>query len=84
VLGALLESGLEEMRIGRTIVRPSPYDVILSRAHARTFNLQKRIEESKPEIKQDKEIAEVLEESRLDFERLVESQLSDEANCKLF
>lgn len=45
----------------------SYYDVVLNRAHARTFNLQKRIEESKPEITQDAEINEVLEES-LEFD----------------
>jgi hypothetical protein len=43
VLGASLEAGLEEMKTGHTVVRPCPYDVILNRAHARTFNLQKRI-----------------------------------------
>lgn len=63
VLGASIESGLEEMVQGQVVVKPCPYDVILSRAHARTFNLQKRIEESKPEIKQDEEISEVLKES---------------------
>jgi hypothetical protein len=30
-------------------------DLILNRAHARTFNLQKRIQETKPEVKQDEE-----------------------------
>lgn len=68
VLGASVEAGLEDMIMGRTVVKPCPYDVILNRAHARTFNLQKRVEESKPEIKQDEEIVEVLEESQLDFE----------------
>ena len=67
VLGASVEGGLDEMTQGRMVVKPCPYDVILNRAHARTFNLQKRIEESKPEIKQDEEISEVLEQS-LDFQ----------------
>jgi hypothetical protein len=67
VLGASVERGLEDMTQGRMVVKPCPYDVILNRAHSRTFNLQKRIEETKPEIKQDEEITEVLEES-LDFE----------------
>lgn len=63
VLGASVEAGLEDMKQGQVLVRPCPYDVILNRAHARTFNLQKRIEETKPEIKQDEEIKQVLEES---------------------
>lgn len=67
VLGASVESGLDDLKQGHIIVKPCPYDVILNRAHARTFNLQKRIEESRPEIKQDEEIAEVLGET-LDFE----------------
>ena len=67
VLGASVDSGLDDLIQGRIVVKPCPYDVILNRAHARTFNLQKRIEESKPEIKQDEEIAQVLEET-LDFE----------------
>jgi hypothetical protein len=66
VLGASVEVGLEKMTQGRITITPVPYDVILNRAHARTFNLQRRIAESKPEIKPDEEIAEVLEQS-LDF-----------------
>jgi hypothetical protein len=69
VLGASLETTLQEMRIGeRTLIRPCPYDVILNRAHARTFHLQKRIQASKPELKQDEEIKDVLEEQVLDFD----------------
>jgi hypothetical protein len=57
------------MRIGdRTIIRPCPYDVVLNRAHARTFHLQKRIQDSKPELKQDEEMKDVLEEKVLDFD----------------
>jgi hypothetical protein len=67
VLGASVENGLDDLIQGQIVVKPCPYDVILNRAHARTFNLQKRIEESKPEIKQDEEITQVLEET-LDFE----------------
>src|SRR5262249_30629402 len=57
VLGASVEIGLEDMTQGRTVIKPCPYDIVLNRAHARTFNLQKRIQESKPEIKQDDDIA---------------------------
>lgn len=67
VLGASIESELEEMTQGRMTIRPCAYDMILNRARARTFNLQKRIEESKPEINHDEEIREVLEQS-FDFE----------------
>jgi c-di-GMP-related signal transduction protein len=62
-----VEVGLDKMTQGKITVIPIPYDVILNRAHARTFNLQKRIAESKPEIKPDKEITEVLEET-FDFD----------------
>ncbi len=69
VLGASLESTLQEMKIGdRTLIRPYPYDLILNRAHARTFNLQKRIQETKPEVKQDEEIRDALADSSLDFD----------------
>lgn len=67
VLGASVESGLDVLKQGQIVVNPWPYDIVLNRAHARTFNLQKRIEESRPEIKQDEEITEVLGEN-LDFQ----------------
>lgn len=69
VLGASLEPTLQEMKIGeRTLVRPCPYDLILNRAHARTFNLQKRIQETAPLLKQDEEITDALADSSFDFE----------------
>jgi hypothetical protein len=69
VLGASLEPTLQEMRIGdRTLVRPCPYDLILNRAHARTFNLQKRIQETAPRLTQDEEITDALADSSFDFE----------------
>src|SRR4051794_7283221 len=42
-----LESGLEVNKIGEkneTVIMPMLYDVVLNRAHARTFNLQRRVE----------------------------------------
>jgi len=61
VLGASSEQGLAEMRIGdRTLIRPFLYDVLLDRAHARVFNLSKRIKETAPALQQDAEIADVL------------------------
>ena len=68
VLGATLDPTLQENKIGdKTIIRPCPYDLILNRAHARTFHLQKKIEETQPQIIEDQEIREVLNLS-LDFE----------------
>lgn len=61
VLGASLETTLQETTIGsKTTIRPCPYDLILNRAHARTFNLQKRIQDTKPHLSQDDDIQEVL------------------------
>ena len=69
VLGASLESNLQEMKIGdRTLIRPCPYDLILNRAHARTFNLQKKIQETKPRLKEDEEMRDALADSSLDFD----------------
>jgi hypothetical protein len=69
VLGASLESNLQETKIGdRTLIRPCPYDLILNRAHARTFNLQKKIQETKPQLKQDEEMRDALADSSFDFE----------------
>jgi hypothetical protein len=69
VLGASLEPTLQEMKIGdRTVVQPCPYDLILNRAHSRTFNLQKKIHETQPRLKKDEEMADALADSLLDFE----------------
>jgi hypothetical protein len=66
VLGASLEAGLQEMKIGDfTLIRPFLYDLLLDRAHARLFNLQKRIEESMPATEQDPEINDILGQSTL-------------------
>jgi hypothetical protein len=67
VLGARLEPNLQEMTIGdRTVVRPFPYDLLLDRAHARVFQLHKRILESKPELSSDADIQEVLQQPSLE------------------
>jgi hypothetical protein len=68
-LGASLEPALQEMKIGdRTVVRPCPYDLMVNRAHARTFNLQKKIQETAPQLRQDEEITDALADSSFDFE----------------
>lgn len=70
VLGATIEQGLEEMRIGtETLIRPFQYDLLLSRAHSRIFNLARRIKESSPETPRDSEIEDVLSQ-QLDFGQL--------------
>jgi hypothetical protein len=55
------------MTIGdRTLVRPFPYDLLLNRAHARVFNLQRRIEETRPEIVEDVDIKDILQQPSLE------------------
>ncbi len=45
VLGASLEDGLEKEKTGEaTFIEPMLYRTLLARAHARTFNLQKKLE----------------------------------------
>jgi len=64
VLGASLESGLESATSGaHTIIEPMTYDVVLSRAHARTFHLQRKLQESAAKLTLDAEVSEILSES---------------------
>jgi hypothetical protein len=61
VLGATLEQGLEQMVVGeRTTIIPMVYQTILRKAHQRTFNLQKRLQETQPEFVSDPEVDAVL------------------------
>jgi hypothetical protein len=65
VLGADLEAGLEQTKFGsrdENIVIPLRYDIVLARAHARTFNLQRRLEQSQP-APSDPEVDQVLSDS---------------------
>ncbi|MGD0923210.1 MAG: ATP-binding protein [Terriglobia bacterium] len=67
VLGASLEQGLVEMTMGpQTVIRPFPYDLLLSVAHARVFNLSKKIKETAPALHEDTEIADILKEPSLE------------------
>lgn len=67
VLGASIETGLEQMGVGdKTTVKPCLYDVILKRAHSRVFNLAQRIKESAPIIPRDAEMEDVLSEPNLE------------------
>lgn len=63
VLGSKFGDGVFESKHGEQIsIKPLAYATLLQRAHARTFNLQSRINESLGSIPQDKEIEEVLAE----------------------
>jgi hypothetical protein len=63
VLGAALATESAEERIVGTIrVIPMTYDVILKRAHARTFNLQRRLSELAPALAPDADVEEVVGE----------------------
>ena len=61
VLGATLEDGLEPADYGEsTHIIPMIYQTVLRKAHQRTFNLQKKLQESQPTITTDPEVDEVL------------------------
>jgi Histidine kinase-, DNA gyrase B-, and HSP90-like ATPase len=62
VLGTHVNSLDEETSIeGETVVYPRTYNTVLRQAHARTFNLLKKIESvQEPELEKDKELEEVL------------------------
>jgi Histidine kinase-, DNA gyrase B-, and HSP90-like ATPase len=61
VLGATLEDGLESADYGEiTHIIPMVYQTVLRKAHQRTFNLQKRLQETQPTITSDPEVDEVL------------------------
>jgi len=67
VLGAELEEGLVGMSMGDgTTVKPFLYDVLLNRAHARVFNLSRKIRETAPPIQPDEEIADVLSQPSME------------------
>lgn len=63
VLGESLKDGAEEVRkVGDfTKILPMRYETVLKRAHARTFNLQRKLEAKQP-LQPDAEVEEVLSE----------------------
>ncbi len=64
VLGTTIEPGVENVAIGDyTRIQPTTYDTVLSRAHARTFNLQRRLE-SASEPEKDPDVEDVLSEQQ--------------------
>tara|TARA_R110002167_G_scaffold77944_8_gene216085 strand:- start:14770 stop:16791 length:2022 start_codon:yes stop_codon:yes gene_type:complete len=61
VLGASLEEGLMSSDYGEhTHIIPMIYQTVLRKAHQRTFNLQKRLQETQPAIVSDPEVDAVL------------------------
>ncbi|HEY7328020.1 MAG TPA: ATP-binding protein [Gemmataceae bacterium] len=61
VLGATLEEGLESADYGEnTHIIPMVYQTVLRKAHQRTFNLQKRLQETQPTMVSDPEVDAVL------------------------
>jgi hypothetical protein len=67
VLGATLEEGLEVADYGEnTHIIPIVYQTVLRKAHQRTFNLQKRLQETQPTSVADPDVEEVL---RVDSQR---------------
>jgi len=67
VLGASMEHGLAEMTMGdRTAIKPLLYDILLNRAHARVFNLSKRIKETAPPPQRDTEMADILSQPSME------------------
>lgn len=61
ILGSLLEEGLEQSTYGEaSIMIPMRYDNLLTRAHVRTFNLQRRLEAVKPPEDDDPELRAVI------------------------
>ncbi|MGD0236488.1 MAG: hypothetical protein ABSC55_18360 [Syntrophorhabdales bacterium] len=70
VLGAnVSDEAREERKVGRSItIVPMRYDTILKRAHARTFNLKRKLEEIQPVVPQDEDVEEALTTPTLLFE----------------
>ncbi|HYE06702.1 MAG TPA: ATP-binding protein [Planctomycetota bacterium] len=67
VLGSSLADGLTEMNQGGITVRPLRYDTLLDRAHSRTFQLKRRIEEQQPSAAKDAEVEQVVEQGVQDL-----------------
>ena len=62
VLGASIEQGLESLQQGQVTVTPLTYDIVLSRAHSRTFNLQRKIQAGTGNPSRRFDVLEVLDE----------------------
>lgn len=61
VLGSkLADEACEDRKVGAIMVRPMTYERILKRAHARTFNLQRRLTEAEADLPVDQDVEDVL------------------------
>lgn len=63
VLGAELQPGLSKLKYGdrdETVIQPLVYDILLNRAHVRTFNLQRKLQDYGSGLGADAELEEVL------------------------
>lgn len=60
VLGASIELGLETLQQGQITVTPINYDTVLSRAHARTFNLHRKIQNASAQPDRRFDVLEIL------------------------
>jgi len=67
VLGSKIEEFIEETTRGKnTLIIPMSYNIVLENAHARTFNLIKKIKKEKKIQDQDLEIKEIISQTILD------------------
>lgn len=68
VLGAILEDSLEPAIQGNITVTPMVYDIVLRKAEARTFNLQKKLKTVEPPLPVDKEMESIISEDNSLFD----------------
>ncbi len=66
VLGSSIENFVDKSKIGdSTFIYPMTYNILLQKAHARTFNLMNKIKEAKKIKSEDKEMAAVMQQKSL-------------------
>jgi hypothetical protein len=72
VLGSkLAPDGADERTLGHhTVIRPMAYNLLLSRAHARTFNLLAKVKQTFPDATADSDVAAVVGNSRTLFDNI--------------
>ena len=67
VLGSSIDNFVEESKIGTsTFIYPMTYNLLLQKAHARTFNLMNKIKEAKEIENEDEEMAVMQQKSLFD------------------
>lgn len=61
VIGTSIDSRARDDRVlGSIRVKPMTYEIVLKRAHARTFNLQRRLVETQPRLPVDEDVEDLL------------------------